>query len=58
MDERERREEPLSISLSRGATCVRIGEFLNADDSRALLNALRSQGLPTASYSRGGELEL
>ncbi|MBB5186024.1 MULTISPECIES: DUF2244 domain-containing protein [Zhongshania] len=42
--------DPLQISISHCGECVSIGDFLNKDDSRELLSALRNNGLPVRHY--------
>ena len=42
--------DPLQISISHCGESVRIGGFLNKDDSRALLSALRQSGLAVRHF--------
>jgi uncharacterized membrane protein len=50
--------DPLQISLSHCGECVSIGDFLNKDDSRALLSALRKSGLAIRHYCGSSTLEV
>ncbi|QQD16962.1 DUF2244 domain-containing protein [Spongiibacter nanhainus] len=48
--------DPLRISLSHSGEYVVIGQFLNRDDSRRLLDALRDSGLPIRQFGSDGTL--
>ena len=48
--------DPLQISLSHCGEYVAIGQFLNGDDSRRLLDALRQSGLPVRQFGADSTL--
>ncbi|MFT5577172.1 MAG: hypothetical protein ACI89D_002706 [Bermanella sp.] len=45
---------PPTIHLAQGASCVVIGEFLNPDDRQTLLKTLKELSLNTRSFSSDG----
>jgi uncharacterized membrane protein len=49
--------DPLQISISHCGECVSVGDFLNKDDSRELLRALRNSGLAIRHYCGLSTLE-
>jgi len=50
--------DPLKIILCGPVEQVCVGEFLNKDDSNALLSSLRQQGVPVHNDSVSTELEI
>ncbi len=50
--------DPPGIVICGPREHVAVGDFLNPDDSRALLELLRSQGLRVRNHSTRGHLEL
>lgn len=50
--------DPLKIFLCNREQTIPIGNFLNKDDSRKLLNLLREQGLRVRNFSETSRLDL
>lgn len=51
-------EDPLQLTLYTATERVRVGEFLNKEDARTLLQLLRNAGVQVRNYSRTGQLQL
>lgn len=49
-------EDPLQLSLCTPQERIRVGDFLNLEDSRELLRLLRDSGLSVRNYSRAGQV--
>lgn len=50
--------DPLKISLCGPVEQVYVGDFLNKDESKALLTSLREQGVPVHNDSVSGDLDI
>lgn len=49
-------EDPLQLSLCTPLERIRVGDFLNLEDSRELLRLLRDTGISVRNYSRAGQM--
>lgn len=50
--------DALAIRICCQAEQIRLGEFLNKDDSRQLLRLLRAEGLPVRTYGEAARIDI